>query len=535
MFKSIVRSLVQMLAAFVILVIPIGLVVLAGLIVLPAMELVLGTWEGRAVTSLTAAGLIILIMRTIMGHGRAFMNGLIPMGAYDPNQVLREFSIGISSINDSSMLATVAIGLISEAVEFQRGYLFEVEHESSPAPGIYRLTGVGGMGQVSELQHSGILAASNPIARFLSVERNPIASKTLLHNRRFTSAPESERAWLESLDMALFAPVHTKQEWIGLIALGPKKSGVRYSAGDLALIGTLADQLSLSLQNARLIASLMRVNNDFRRAYTSMEQSNRQLQLAISQLEKMDETKSDFINVASHELRTPLTVMRGYTEMLVEDTSLKSNALHQKMLKGIHAGILRLHEIIESMLDVASIDSRSLSLHKQPISINHIIQTVAGNLKSAMDDRQLDLVMENLRDLPSVEADSDALIKVFYHVLVNAIKYTPDGGKITIHGVVVSPGQAGLNEGGVEIIFSDTGIGIDQSNLELIFRKFYQTGKVSLHSSGKTKFKGAGPGLGLAIAKGIVEAHNGRIWAESQGHNEEKRLGSQFHVVLPFR
>ena len=91
----------------------------------------------------------------------------------------------------------------------------------------------------------------------------------------------------------------------------------------------------------------------------------------------------------------------------------------------------------------------------------------------------------------------------------------------------------GLTDGGIQIIVSDTGIGIDPTHLELIFTKFHQTGNLALHSTGKTKFKGSGPGLGLAIAKGIVEAHGGKIWAESKGHDEDKFPGSQFHVILP--
>jgi signal transduction histidine kinase len=85
------------------------------------------------------------------------------------------------------------------------------------------------------------------------------------------------------------------------------------------------------------------------------------------------------------------------------------------------------------------------------------------------------------------------------------------------------------------IVFRDTGIGIDPAQIELIFTKFYQTGEVALHSSGRTKFKGGGPGLGLAIARGIIQAHNGKLWAESPGYDETNCPGSQFHILLPIR
>jgi signal transduction histidine kinase len=121
------------------------------------------------------------------------------------------------------------------------------------------------------------------------------------------------------------------------------------------------------------------------------------------------------------------------------------------------------------------------------------------------------------------------LLKVFNHLLANAVKFTPNRGCITIAG------KPDLENGSIELIIQDTGIGIAREMQELIFNKFYQTGKLGLHSSGKTKFKGAGPGLGLAITKGIVEAHGGKIWVESPGYDEEKCPGSAFHILLPLK
>jgi signal transduction histidine kinase len=113
---------------------------------------------------------------------------------------------------------------------------------------------------------------------------------------------------------------------------------------------------------------------------------------------------------------------------------------------------------------------------------------------------------------------------------MNAIKYTPDGGKIIVAGRTIEekPGKPDL-----EVIIADSGIGIDPKYHDLVFEKFFQTGEVQFHSSGKTKFKGGGPGLGLAIAKGIVEAHGGRIWVESPGCDEQAFPGSTFYVRLP--
>jgi signal transduction histidine kinase len=248
----------------------------------------------------------------------------------------------------------------------------------------------------------------------------------------------------------------------------------------------------------------------------------------------LDRTKSDFISVAAHELRTPLTVLRGYSKMLLNDASIKESSHRLELVKGIHTGAMRLQEIVTSMLDITKIDSRVLELYPEPLYLPSVIELAAQTFTEPLAERNQTLTIADMSDLPSIMADPDALQKVFYHLIVNAIKYTPDGGKITISGRCLN-GEASLPSPSIEIVVSDTGIGIDPDAHELIFTKFYQTGELALHSTGKTVFKGAGPGLGLTIARGIVEAHHGKIWVESQGHDEETFPGSHFHVVLPLR
>jgi len=267
-----------------------------------------------------------------------------------------------------------------------------------------------------------------------------------------------------------------------------------------------------------------------------VRQRTEALQTAYNHLERLDRAKSDFISIASHEFRTPITVLHGYLQMLLDDPGIQGNLQYLSLLKGIETGAYRLNEIVESLLDVAKIDNRELRLYPEPISLASLIELACSGLKNAFAERKQSLHLEpSLRGLPAIEADAEALRKVFNHLLTNAIKYTPDGGKITISGRALTPGEVKMTDGGVEIVISDTGIGIDPQVNELIFRKFFQTGEVSLHSTGKTKFKGGGPGLGLAIALGIVEAHGGQVWVESPGYDEVRCPGSQFHITLPLR
>jgi signal transduction histidine kinase len=123
-------------------------------------------------------------------------------------------------------------------------------------------------------------------------------------------------------------------------------------------------------------------------------------------------------------------------------------------------------------------------------------------------------------------------VQAVRNIVVNAIKFTPDGGRIEITGNIRPANRAGEKDH-VLIAISDSGVGIDKDNLELIFRKFYRTFDPTLHSTGAYKFMGAGPGLGLTIAKGIIEGHGGEIWAESTAHNMETFPGTTFYILLP--
>lgn len=252
-----------------------------------------------------------------------------------------------------------------------------------------------------------------------------------------------------------------------------------------------------------------------------------QLEQTRQNLEKLDKSKSDFIAVAAHELKTPLTLIEGYTAMLREMLEQQNSSNHYlTMVDGISNGARRLRTIIDDMIDVSLIDNRLLSLNIQPVWINRLLQLLQGELQSALQERHQTL---NIHSFPGADeltfADPERLLQVFRNVLVNAIKFTPDHGKISINGRKLP--------GFIEVSVTDEGIGIDAEDQLIIFDKFSRIGNVSLHSSGKTKFKGGGPGLGLHIAKGIIEAHGGAIWVESNGYDEEKCPGSTFHILVP--
>jgi len=331
------------------------------------------------------------------------------------------------------------------------------------------------------------------------------------------------RAWLG-------VPLTRFDQVIGMVSL-TRAIPNAFNSDEVKLATTFAGQAAFALENARLYDKIVRFSQQLEEM---VRERTVAVQEAYDQLERLDRTKSDFISIAAHELRTPLTVLRGYSKMLLNDALIKENSHRLELVTGIHTGAVRLQEIVTSMLDIAKIDGRVLELYPEPLSIPSFIELVAQTFTEPLAERKQTLTIADMSDLPSTMADPDAMQKVFYHLIVNAIKYTPDGGKITITGRCLTGGREDPFPG-IEIIVSDTGIGIDPQLHELIFTKFYQTGELALHSTGKTVFKGAGPGLGLTVARGIVEAHRGKIWVESPGYDEKTFPGSQFHVVLPLR
>lgn len=255
-----------------------------------------------------------------------------------------------------------------------------------------------------------------------------------------------------------------------------------------------------------------------------------ELERAQYTLAKLDHTKSDFISIAAHELKTPLTIVQGYTAIL--SSELAGNARMQSVLTGLDSGIKRLQTIIKDMIDVSLIDSKVLTLALQPTSLTEILRLVIEDLGKDAADRNVNIKLDRLPSTVShMYLDTHRIHQVFANLIGNAIKYTPDGGSIKVSSQIVQ-GDAAVIEF-IQVTVADMGIGIAPEHLPHIFDKFYRVGEVELHSTGKTKFKGGGPGLGLVIVKGIVEAHQGRIWAESPGYDEQKCPGSKFHVMLP--
>jgi signal transduction histidine kinase len=334
--------------------------------------------------------------------------------------------------------------------------------------------------------------------------------------------------WLPTDGSWVGIPLFSKNRVTGMLTLSRERAN-SFIQDDILLASTFALQASIALENARLYDDLNRFNHMMERM---VEQRVEELSLTLNRLEKLDKNKSDFIQVAAHELRTPLTVIKGYMGMIKSAPAIKDNESLTLAMDGVLQGTDRLHQVVNNMLDVARLESQVVTPHLENVPLGITLRLIQKDYVQDLEERKMTIeIDETINSLPPLHADSELLKKALDNVFVNALKFTPDGGSISISAKPVTVNGHGEM---CEISVKDTGIGLDPENKDIIFEKLYQVGKVELHSSGRTKFKGGGPGLGLAITAGIVKAHHGKIWVESEGYDEEKLPGSTFFIQLPF-
>ncbi|MDP2216815.1 MAG: sensor histidine kinase [Methanolobus sp.] len=241
-----------------------------------------------------------------------------------------------------------------------------------------------------------------------------------------------------------------------------------------------------------------------------LQESNESLTAVNIKLKELDGLKNEFLSMVSHELKTPLTAMKTSSEFLLEDRC--DPAVRNQLLALIVRNVDRQARLVDDLLDISRIESNRMKFNMEPVSLQEVLDHSIENIHRLSESKGVALGVDIPRSLPAVLADRDKLIQIFVNLLNNAVKFTQRAGSVTVLAQ-----ESGDN---IEVIVSDTGIGIDPSHAEHIFDKFYQIDSTSTRTAG-------GCGLGLAITKGLVEGMNGSIRVES-----EPGIGSRFIVTL---
>lgn len=306
----------------------------------------------------------------------------------------------------------------------------------------------------------------------------------------------------------LCVPMKLEKNTMGVIYVDSRFIMRSFTEEDLVTFEALAEHAAVAVGTARMYEELLQK--------ARIEQENQELRV-------LDRKKSDFINMLAHEFRTPLTVVQGYAERLKagKATDLEQVKSHASIM---YEESKRLSRMVDDLLDISRIKSGRDKINRTETDLTLIVERAAETLKPRAESKQIKMTVSFAHRPVLLGLDQDKVLQLMINLLDNAVKYTPENGVVQ---VVVDEIPALEVQGDVfiagfaQVSVSDTGIGISAADLEKVFDEFYRTG-------GAVDTKEQGTGLGLSICRGIVQAHGGRIWAESQ-----QGKGSKFVFTVP--
>ena len=308
----------------------------------------------------------------------------------------------------------------------------------------------------------------------------------------------------------VISPILPKEGNKGIFFVGTENMDVAITEGDEELLTILSNQIGQALENARLFEKTWRAQQELEK---KVEERTRELTLALEEVKKISKRKTDFISSVSHELRTPLTSIKGYAAILTEGKLGLLPEAAKERLEKINRHSDELVHMVNGLLDIARIESGRAVMKMEEQDLKTVISNAADLISIQCKSKNIELITNLQKDIPAVLADRVQLERVFINLLGNAVKFTPEGGKITI--------KAHIEDNVIQIGISDTGIGIPPDSLSLIFEEFYR-------ADNPINQQVKGTGLGLSLVKYIIEAHKGKIWVESK-----QGKGSTFSFTLP--
>ncbi|PIP21046.1 MAG: hypothetical protein COX40_01430 [Candidatus Omnitrophica bacterium CG23_combo_of_CG06-09_8_20_14_all_40_11] len=310
----------------------------------------------------------------------------------------------------------------------------------------------------------------------------------------------------------VISPILPKEGNKGFLFAGTENMDVTITKGDEELMTILSNQIGQAIENARLFEKTWRTQQELEK---KVEERTRELTLAFEEVKKISKRKTDFISSVSHELRTPLTSIKGYAAILIEEKLGHLPVAAKERLEKINRHTDELVHMVNDLLDIARIESGRALMKMEKQDLKTIISNTADLISIQCKNKNIELITDIQKDIPLVLADRTQLERVFINLLDNAVKFTPENGKITI--------KAHTEDNVIQVDISDTGIGIPPDSLSMLFEEFY---RVDNPINQQVK----GTGLGLSLIKHIIEAYKGKIWAESQ-----EGKGSTFSFTLPIK
>ena len=473
-------------AGLIILVV--GFIYLFSLIV--AQALVSAAWLGILIVVLVLASLVMIAAPNLFETAQGAVDRLFFRARYDARRMLRELSAAAVTLRPPDELAAMLLSRINETMAVSHSAFFVRDEPGGP---LQLLAQVGYDPPLPSLT----LRPDHPLIEHLSYHEQVLATAEIPRLFMFRSLWAAEVADLERLQARVYVGVPDEVGVLGIFALGPLRNGAAYSQEDYHVLATLANQTAVAIANAQL--------------YREAQQRAQELQRANEELRQLDRMKDEFIHTISHELRTPITFLRGYIEALLADML---GPLNEQQRQALQTVAERTESVVALVNDVITLTKNADAIaERRPLDITAVARACVASAQPLASKHGIDLTIECAPKLPLVDGDAQRLRQVFDNLIGNAIKFSPNGGAVTV--------QIQARNDRVVVAVHDQGIGIPADQLDRIWERFYQVDQGSTRRFG-------GSGLGLAIVKRIVEAHGGRVWVEST-----LGKGSTFFFSLP--
>lgn len=317
------------------------------------------------------------------------------------------------------------------------------------------------------------------------------------------------RRMMVSHRMEVLMPLHKNGVIVGYLCLGEPRN-VGYTTRDIRALKTLSDELTIAIQNALSVEEVRKLNDTLEVRISS---ATKELRASNAQLQRLDEAKDEFISMASHQLRTPLTSIKGYLSMLIEGDVGQVTAEQKHFLNEAFVSSERMVRLIGDFLNVSRLQTGKFVIEKHPIDLGLLVQREIDGLVQNAGSRGLTFRYTRPKNIPTIELDENKIQQVVMNFCDNAIYYSKDKGEITVTLKKV--------DGGIEFRVNDNGIGVPESEQAHLFNKFFR-------ATNARRARPDGTGVGLFLAKKVIDDHGGSIIFESK-----EGKGSTFGFRLP--
>lgn len=438
---------------------------------------------------------------------------------YSHQETIAKLTDELTNSIDLNKIVDSIVNSIKQAMQLDMAGILLIDQNGEAIR--YKIARVIGFNEKNGIS----LVEDNFLTQYLQKTQKPLVRDELQMIAKDLNNPTEQQRFLQlsenmkRIEASLCLPMIISNKLIGIIVLGSKVSGDAYTNEDLNLLNTLSKQAAIAVDNARLYREVQDFNKtlqqkvdeqtkDIKKAYEVEKEAH-------NELKKLDEAKTNFMLVTQHHLRTPLTATRGFLDLLLDGSYGKIPKKISEVIDRTNKSVQREIDVVNDLLAVSTFQLGDGGVHPdQNVSIKKTAEEIISELKPEADEKHIYLKLEGTENIPEIFVDQKQVRMALQNIIDNAVKYTKKGG---VEVKIKTENEKII----VEV--KDTGIGMEPEDKKYLFDKPFQRSKDAWTANA------VGKGIGVYLSAKIIEAHGGKIWAESEGRGK----GTTFNIELP--